>query len=447
MKYLNLLAASALMALPGSILGATVTGSDKKVITVSPEANTGLNAIFVVFDTSGCTLRYDAQNGYTTAVYRYSNLGGGYAEEVKDAEREASGVNVPLSSEDMGYIFEEGSTRYYCWVTNYANHVFTLDGVTPADEEDCSYSVLNLRGNGEAITYYTINGQPRVLSREIYVDYTTQELDKELPAFVTKQERKVFESIGSVLSITPPAYCSTYFTVTGDRFLREWGMERSAESDIVQPAAVDCYTEAVQEETDSEEGSNVMKGDSNGLGGSAPANISFIAYVTDAVIHYEWQMGRDQELANPEYRFYQQDLDYTFTEEGTYYLRFIGSNSAGTCETFGDVFTVTIGASALECPNAFSPNDDGVNDIWKVSYRSLIEFQCQIFNRNGQQIYSYNDPSGGWDGTWHGRKVKPGVYYYVIVATGADGKKYKKSGDINIINSVRYDSPSTTTVE
>ena len=33
-----------------------------------------------------------------------------------------------------------------------------------------------------------------------------------------------------------------------------------------------------------------------------------------------------------------------------------------------------------------------------------------------------------------GRSVKPGVYYYVIQALGADGKKYKKSGDINILN-------------
>ena len=302
-------------------------------------------------------------------------------------------------------------------------------------------------GDAPAITYYTINGQPRTLSREIYIDYVTQQFDKSLPGFVNADQRKVYESVGSVVSLSPPALCSTYFSVSADRFLRQWGMEKVLESPIVAPVAVECSTEAVQQESDSEEGSNIMNGDSSGLGGSAPADISFYAYVSDAVIHYEWQMCRDQNFEVPDYRFYQQDLDYTFTEEGTFYLRFIGSNADGTCETFGDVYTVSIGASALECPNAFSPNGDGVNDVWKVSYRSLIDFHCEIFSRNGQPIYSFSDPSGGWDGSWHGRTVSPGVYYYVITATGADGKKYKKSGDINIISSPIRQSGTTPPAE
>ncbi len=43
------------------------------------------------------------------------------------------------------------------------------------------------------------------------------------------------------------------------------------------------------------------------------------------------------------------------------------------------------------------------------------------------------DPSQGWDGKYKGTLVKPGVYYYVIKATGADGKQYNLSGDINIV--------------
>lgn len=421
---------------------AEVTGSPMKVITVSPEAYTGLNSIFVVNDTRGCRLRFSGIDGYTAAVYRYSNLGGAYAEEVTDAERDANSISVVLSNQDMGYIFESGSSRYYFWVVDYANHVMTAESLTPAADQECDYSVLDFNGYAGAITYYTINGQPRTLSREIYVDYTTQEYKEEYNGFASVDIRKTLESInGKMVSLSPPAYCSTYFFLSGDRFLREWDMEVAVETDIAAPFAVDSHTEAVQEETTEEEdASNIMNGETSGLGGSAPASISFIAYVTEGCIHYEWQMARDQNFENPDYRFYQQDLDYTFTEEGTFYLRFIGSNAEGTCETFGDVYTVSIGASALECPNAFSPNDDGVNDIWKVSYRSLINFHCEIFNRNGQKIYGFDDPADGWDGTWHGKKVKPGVYYYVITAEGADGKKYKKSGDINIIGTIRYGS-------
>lgn len=419
---------------------ATVQGSSLAVIEVQPEASTGLNTIFVVYDTKGCSLNFKASNGYTAIVYKYSNLGGGYAEEIKNVERESTKISIPLSTDDLGYIIEDGSTRYYCWVTNYSNHFMTLQGAYPNEEPNCDYSVLNIEGSAPAINYYTITGQPRVLSREIHIEYTTQEFDESSTQFVNVDEQKVYESLGSIVSIAPPAYCSTHFTISGDRFIKQWNKELSIETNIVQPTAVECRTEAIQEEYDSQEGSNIMKGDGNGLGGSAPATISFNAYVTDAIIHYEWQMSREPNFENPDYRFYQQNLDYTFTEEGNFYLRFIGSNADGSCESIGDTYTVSIGASALECPNAFSPNDDGVNDIWKVSYRSLIDFHCEIFNRNGQRIYAYDDPSGGWDGTWNGRKVKPGVYYYVIVATGADGQKYKKSGDINIINARFYDN-------
>ncbi len=89
----------------------------------------------------------------------------------------------------------------------------------------------------------------------------------------------------------------------------------------------------------------------------------------------------------------------------------------------------------LKCPNAFTPfNQDGVNDIWKVSYSSIIEFECHIFNRSGRKIISFTDPSQGWDGRFGGKFVPAGAYYYVIKARGADGKDYKLSGDINLID-------------
>lgn len=420
----------------------TVTGSDKKVIEIPPEASTGLKNIFVVYDTNGCSINFRVANPSSTKIYRFGNAGASYAEEVRNATRSENTVSVPLEAEDTGFVVEEdGSYSYYCWVVNYANHFMTLNGISASDEQECEYSVLNIDGKAPEINYYTIVGQRRTLSRQINVDYTTQEFDESIPGFVEVETNKIYDSLGSMLSVNPPAYCTTYFIVSGDRFLEEWGMPLEARSSNVAPVAVDCSTEAIQENIESEEGSNVMGGDTNGLGGSAPADVSFLAYTTEGVIHYEWQMSREPDFNNPEYRFYQKNLDYTFTDDGTFYLRFIGSNADGTCETIGDTYSVTIGASALEIPNAFSPNDDGINDIWKVSYRSLIEFHCEIFNRNGQRIYSFDDPSGGWDGSWNGKKVKSGVYYYVITAVGSDGQKYKKSGDINILISNTYSSP------
>ena len=125
-------------------------------------------------------------------------------------------------------------------------------------------------------------------------------------------------------------------------------------------------------------------------------------------------------------------------------MRFMANNAAGSCEYLGDTYTVAIGESRLECPNAFSPGtSEGVNDEWKVSYRSIISFDCQIFNRWGQKMATLTDPSQGWDGKYNGKFVKSGVYFYVIKATGSDGKEYKLSGDINIISSRQ--NPNSTT--
>ena len=95
---------------------------------------------------------------------------------------------------------------------------------------------------------------------------------------------------------------------------------------------------------------------------------------------------------------------------------------------------MNIGDSDIKCPNAFSPGaSEGVNDEWRVSYKSIISFDCHIFNRQGKQMAHLTDPSQGWNGKSGGKLVPPGVYYYVITAKGADGRDYKLSGDINIV--------------
>ena len=138
--------------------------------------------------------------------------------------------------------------------------------------------------------------------------------------------------------------------------------------------------------------------------------------------------------------FSQDEVQYTFEEAGTTYWRFYGANSDGSCEYFGDPIPVNIGESVLICPNFFSPGTtEEVNDVWKVSYKSIVEFHCWIYNRWGNLIKEFTDPSDGWDGTYRGKLVGTGVYFYVIRAKGSDGKEYKLSGDINILHYQRRD--------
>ena len=100
-------------------------------------------------------------------------------------------------------------------------------------------------------------------------------------------------------------------------------------------------------------------------------------------------------------------------------------------EGTAEPFVVSISESVLEMPNAFSPNGDGYNDIYKVKegYQSIVSFKAVIFNRWGQKLYAWDTLDGGWDGMFHGKTVKDGVYFVVV----NDGKEYKIRKDVNVL--------------
>jgi gliding motility-associated-like protein len=97
--------------------------------------------------------------------------------------------------------------------------------------------------------------------------------------------------------------------------------------------------------------------------------------------------------------------------------------------------TITISESSFSCPNAFSPNGDGINDVFKFNYKSIIKFEAVIFNRWGQKIHTLNmdDIDEGWDGRQGGNYVKDGVYFININAVGSDGIKYEIKKAINVL--------------
>lgn len=407
----------------------------KSVVKVTPEKNTGLDAIYVLSDVVDVEMSFDSGDVVQSKWYRYSNLGGGYAEEINGVEQSGTVSTLRTIEGDMGYIIETGDSRYYFWVVDYSKHVLSVNSLSFSNEDECGETSIVVDGYGDAIKYFTINGQQRNLDRKIEVVYNDLEWNAESKLWMQKECKKQIEDFGATITIMPAPLCDTQFLLQGDQFLKAWREEVAVESDVYRAKSVDVRTEAEQLNQDSEEKSNIINsGNSSALGGSAPAEITFYAYTTDAVIHHEWQMASDEAFEDITYRFNQQDLDYVFDEEGSFYLRYIGSNSDGSCEVYSDVYAVSIGASELKCPNAFSPGvTEGVNDEWKVGYKSIVEFECTIFNRWGVEMFHFTDPSLGWDGKYNGKFVKPGVYYYVIRAKGADGKIYKMSGDINII--------------
>ena len=421
-------------------------GNARQVMEITPEKSTGLNKIYVLYGTGGVSMKYEAKNpSLNVKWYKYGSQGGGYAEEIAGIVKNGNvtGVNQVISN--CGYIIEEGDNRTYLWVTDYADYELSLVSIEASEQQDCGTISLDVTGNGKDITYTTINGVGKKLSREMVLTYNSLEWDNDDNQWVQKEVAKEYEGLKNNIREQAPL-CDTEFILTGDRFLKFWGEEMTVSSPVCKAHSIDIRTHAEQSERDID--NEKKDGNEGGLGSSAPAEITFTAYPTDAVAYREWQMSTDSGFETVERSFIDDVYQETFNEEGTFYVRYIAKNSDGTCDAVSDVYTVTIGESLLVCPNAFSPQGSpGVNDEWKVQYKSLISFKCWIYNRWGVQVCELTDASQGWDGKYKGKYVQSGTYYYVIQAVGADGKEYNRKGNINIINYNNQNSSQGTSGE
>ena len=77
-----------------------------------------------------------------------------------------------------------------------------------------------------------------------------------------------------------------------------------------------------------------------------------------------------------------------------------------------------------ELPNAFTPDGDGINDIFGEGA------ELTIFNRWGQKVY---EGTSGWNGTYNGRKVSPGTYYYLYNIYDENNKRTTIKGSVTVV--------------
>lgn len=405
-------------------------GSDAAPVEIAPEASSGLEAVYVLRHTAGVRVVYPSA---TARWSIFSAAGAAYASPI---ESQVSGNESSIdlnSTVPAGFLIEDGGRQYCFWIIDYSDYDFALNSVNvDNDEFDCDFIAFSIDGAAPPMYYYSINGRRIELDRQIEVAYNTLVFDTDMQQYRQAAYSTTLPSINGTMHVAAPL-CDTHISVSGDIFLRAWGEEQHAESAEYRAQSVAAVTRAEQQERDVP---NEQNPGAENLGGSAPCTITFTAETTDAVAFTEWQFSRTPDFDILENSFNDRVVEHTFTENGTMYARFTCANADGTCSYTTDTYMVSIGESILQCPNAFTPDTSpGVNDEWRVSYQSIIEFHCDIFNRWGTKLATLTHPSQGWDGKHGGKSVGPGVYYYVIRARGADGKDYKMSGDINIIGS------------
>lgn len=120
---------------------------------------------------------------------------------------------------------------------------------------------------------------------------------------------------------------------------------------------------------------------------------------------------------------------YTVKSAGTYIAFYNSKYCSGTADTF----TVTYAGTGLKVfvPDAFSPNDDGINDIFKPYMEGVSEFRIRIFDRWGAQLY--DSDNAHWNASYMNEFVPQGVYMYMLEYLDCRGKYKAESGTVTLI--------------
>lgn len=156
--------------------------------------------------------------------------------------------------------------------------------------------------------------------------------------------------------------------------------------------------------------------------------------ITGSPILYTGQsttLSSDPLFANYEWSNGETSSSIIVTTEGLYTLTVTDENN---CKGFADLNVWETTLDTLLVPSAFTPNDDGQNDVFQlISSGNITQFSMQIFNRWGQLVFISKDIGTGWDGKFNGENAPLGVYLYSIEAVLENGQIPVLKGNVTLI--------------
>ncbi|MBI3501888.1 MAG: gliding motility-associated C-terminal domain-containing protein [Bacteroidetes bacterium] len=187
----------------------------------------------------------------------------------------------------------------------------------------------------------------------------------------------------------------------------------------------------------------------------APHDAFHAILSTDSIIITSLPYYATPDIANPSGNIISDTLNWTlvsgyYTAKGgekfvtlgnfypaskTHFAPGYDSTTAVSYYYFDNLFIYEVEDTAtniIYVPNAFSPNDDGENDIFSV-WGDLDELHCEIYNRWGEKVAELNKPKEGWDGRVNGQLCNTGVYFYYLNAKDKNGKEITKKGNVTLM--------------
>ncbi|MEY2963134.1 MAG: hypothetical protein RL754_395, partial [Bacteroidota bacterium] len=107
---------------------------------------------------------------------------------------------------------------------------------------------------------------------------------------------------------------------------------------------------------------------------------------------------------------------------GEYEYLAVVTNSCGLSDTIQRVFTVLGGDTTVRAANVITPNNDGLNDFWKLNGSTeWEEFHIILYNRWGIKVFETTNPAFEWGADYDGQTLSPGVYFYQVTARNECG--------------------------
>jgi gliding motility-associated-like protein len=142
---------------------------------------------------------------------------------------------------------------------------------------------------------------------------------------------------------------------------------------------------------------------------------------------YQWQFSETAVTDT------NRNTTHTYTLSGAYTVSLVAMNNNG-CSTVSTYSFYLADSSGITLPNIFTPNGDDVNDVFKPIARGISAIKVSVYTRFGNFVYGWETINGFWDGhTTSGMPCEPGTYFYVLEATGFDGKTYKLKSYLTLL--------------
>jgi len=150
--------------------------------------------------------------------------------------------------------------------------------------------------------------------------------------------------------------------------------------------------------------------------------VEFIDLSSKDVTNWFWTYGVNNKYST------NQNPYYNYPDTGNYNVSLLVANQFDCVDSI--VKTVRINEiSTIYIPNAFTPNGDGINDVFKVIGNEIEEFELSIFNRWGEKVFE----SKSQDNSWTGKDSQTGAYTYRVKIKFKNDKKEVKTGHVLLL--------------